>query len=419
MGENPLAHTWGRETFVEGMQRGDSSGSMGPTSQRRRRATVSDEPHSNDFVFGTLRNELKRGQLPPGAMPAIDPARQSDFFHLSPVDGRQSAWGKEDARPPERIAVPRRTSSLKVENRSEKPNLTWSTPDHKTAEKPTAANQPFVYVPGTDVNYTLHAIPGGLTGQGRPLVSPALSSISKNRSSNDFFASKQIAGSSVLGLDEEGLSSFTLRAPAEFAQPEAVPKEIATGASFDGDHDQMPSLTGTSSGAGTAEVMLSSASTSLSRSTKNAKEGADKTEPVIVNPADPAVDMDDLTKALRDRLAIRVARSDRRKYQLVELVETEVAYTSHLRDLVEIFLPQLAALSCITESDHKAISRNLGDMLYFHEQFSARMVEVLKEEHLGTETDLPTPVDEPARTERMIRKVSAVFIEDVSAGLPA
>jgi hypothetical protein len=40
---------------------------------------------------------------------------------------------------------------------------------------------------------------------------------------------------------------------------------------------------------------------------------------------------------------------------------------------------------------------------------------VLKEEHLGTEADLPTPVDEPARTERMIRKVSAVFIEDVSS----
>jgi hypothetical protein len=160
--------------------------------------------------------------------------------------------------------------------------------------------------------------------------------------------------------------------------------------------------------------MLSSASTSLSRSTKNAKDGNDKQEPIIANSNDPAVDMNGLTKALQDRLAIRVARSDRRKYQLVELVETEVAYTSHLRDLVEIFLPQLAALSCITESDHKLISRNLGDMLYFHEQFSARMVEVLKEEHLGTEADLPTPVDEPARTERMIRKVSAVFIEDVS-----
>jgi hypothetical protein len=72
-------------------------------------------------------------------------------------------------------------------------------------------------------------------------------------------------------------------------------------------------------------------------------------------------------------------------------------------------------LACVSESDHAAIARNLGDMLYFHEQFSARMVEVLREERLGTESDLPTAVDEPARTERMIRKVSAVFVEDVSS----
>ena len=417
VGENPLAHTWGRDTFVAGLQ--GQYLATASASQRKRRATVSNNPQ--EFVFGTLGDEWKRGQLPPGAMPAIDPARQSDFFHLSPLDGRHQAWGKGEPPPAERITVPRRTSSLKIDTRLETSPIKWSTPDHKTTEKP--ATQPFVYVPGSDVNYTLHAIPGGLTGQGRPLVSPAPSSHSKSqthRSGDDFFTSKPVAGSSVLGLDDEGLPSFTLRAErpllnqsGETTQPDAESRENVGGTSFEEDHDQMPSLTGTSSGAGTAEVMLSSASTSLSRSTKNAKEGADKEQPLIVNPADPSVDMHDLTKALRDRLAVRAARSDRRKYQLVELVETEVAYTSHLRDLVEIFLPQLAALSCITESDHKAISRNLGDMLYFHDQFSARMVEVLKEEHLGTEADLPTPVDEPARTERMIRKVSAVFIEDV------
>jgi len=322
---------------------------------------------------------------------------------------------------------PRRTSSLEIKDRPGKTDLTWYTPDHKKTEKPT--KQPFIYVPASDVNFTLHAIPGGVMGQGRPLVSPALSNKSHaSRSGVDFFSSRPIAGTSILGLDEEGLSTFTLRAERpsgssvthskeeyQVAPPESGSKEHAVGTSYDEDHDQIPSLTGTSSGAGTAEVMLSSASTSLSRATKNAKDGNDKQEPIIANSNDPAVDMNGLTKALQDRLAIRVARSDRRKYQLVELVETEVAYTSHLRDLVEIFLPQLAALSCITESDHKLISRNLGDMLYFHEQFSARMVEVLKEEHLGTEADLPTPVDEPARTERMIRKVSAVFIEDVSS----
>lgn len=422
VGENPLAHTWGRKTFVEGTQM-EPLASSSSTSYRKRRATMSAGPH--DFVFGTLGNDLEQGQLPPGAMPAMDPARQSEFFQRSPVDGRQRAWVEREP-PPKRIMPPRRTSSLEIKDRPGKTDLTWYTPDHKKTEKST--KQPFIYVPASDVNFTLHAIPGGVMGQGRPLVSPALSNKSHaSRSGVDFFSSRPIAGTSILGLDEEGLSTLTLRAERpsgssvthfkeeyQVAPPESGSKEHAVGTSYDEDHDQIPSLTGTSSGAGTAEVMLSSASTSLSRSTKNAKDGNDKQEPVIANSNDPAVDMNGLTKALQDRLAIRVARSDRRKYQLVELVETEVAYTSHLRDLVEIFLPQLAALSCITESDHKLISRNLGDMLYFHEQFSARMVEVLKEEHLGTEADLPTPVDEPARTERMIRKVSAVFIEDVS-----
>ena len=410
---NPLAHTWGRST--------DTDAEKESPAKRRRRATVGTAEVGGQISSGS--GTYKFGQLPPGAMPAVDPARQA-FFELSPVAGTSTQGWSTGEMPLGRIRVPRRTSSLTIKTRKERQGSSdWSaarTSAHGHAAK---AAEPFIYHAGSDVNFTLHAVPGGAgLGQGRPLVSPALSGKSRggDHLGTDFFSSKPIAGSSVLGFEQDGHSTFTFRAPTvpkdsetQADEVEAAAREVDPRASYDGDHDptlRLPSLTGTSSGLGTADVTLSSASTSLSRSGKNAKDG----QPAIADATEPIVSMDDLSKALRDRLAIRLERSDRRKYQLVELVETEVAYTSHLRDLVEIFLPQLAALSCITESDHKIISRNLSDMLYFHEQFSARMVDVLKEEHLGTEADSPTPVDEPARTERMIRKVSAVFIEDVS-----
>ena len=414
-GTNPLAHTWGRST--------DTDAEKYSPAKRRRRATVSNAELSRQLPSVGAR--YKFGQLPPGAMPAVDPARQA-FFEFSPVAGTSTQGWATGEMPLGRIRVPRRTSSLTIKTRKERQGSTdWSAAHTSAHGHAAKAPEPFTYHAGSDVNFTLHAIPGGAgLGQGRPLVSPALSGKSRgDHLGTDFFSSKPTAGSSVLGLEQDGNSTFTFRAPtlpkdseAQADEVEATGQEIDPRASYDGDHDptlRLPSLTGTSSGLGTADVTLSSASTSLSRSGKNAKDG----QPAIADSTEPNISMDDLSKALRDRLAIRLERSDRRKYQLVELVETEVAYTSHLRDLVEIFLPQLAALSCITESDHKIISRNLGDMLYFHEQFSARMVDVLKEEHLGTEADSPTPVDEPARTERMIRKVSAVFIEDVSATL--
>jgi hypothetical protein len=148
----------------------------------------------------------------------------------------------------------------------------------------------------------------------------------------------------------------------------------------------------------------------LSRSAKNSKESSDghgvrEAEHITQHPYSR-----DASGVPHER---RVRRADQRKYILVELVETEVGYAEHLRHLVQIYLPQLAALPIVTEAQRSSISRNLVELSLFHDGFSGRLVDVLREEHLGCESTLPSAIDEIARTERLSQKIGAVFVEEV------
>lgn len=225
-------------------------------------------------------------------------------------------------------------------------------------------------------------------------------------------------------LDLSALKIVTSRSPQldrshDVTQsPTQLSPEIDQGGFVD-QRMSMPSMTETSSGAGTAEVLLSSASTSLSRSTKNGKDVKDREKASVDGEIQILQDQhrgisEQLSRALENKIDTRKKRVDQRKYILVELVETEMAYTDHLRDLVHIYLPQLAALSIVTPAQHALISRNLKEMLYFHEQLTNRMVDVLKEEGLGTDTQSLPGIDEGVRVERIARKIAAVFVEDVS-----
>ncbi|GMK58737.1 hypothetical protein CspeluHIS016_0601790 [Cutaneotrichosporon spelunceum] len=108
---------------------------------------------------------------------------------------------------------------------------------------------------------------------------------------------------------------------------------------------------------------LPSTKTSLSRSVRNGKEG------------------DELKKA--ELAQVSQALLDRRRMILLEIVETEVTYVHQLRALVFVYFPQLAVLPFISERIHQHIARNSVDLLEFHVQFAAHMVDILKYSGLG------------------------------------
>jgi hypothetical protein len=95
---------------------------------------------------------------------------------------------------------------------------------------------------------------------------------------------------------------------------------------------------------------------------------------------------------------------------LLELVETEVAYAEGLRALVQVYLPQLAALPSVSERTASMIARNAPELLEFHANLATRMVEILRVERIGY--DIIHDPDVPV--ERAARKISLLFVENVS-----
>jgi hypothetical protein len=152
------------------------------------------------------------------------------------------------------------------------------------------------------------------------------------------------------------------------------------------------------------EHPLSSATTSLSRSAKSAKEGTDERDAALV-----AVK---LQRSLEweAKQTKRRRRLDKRTMVVLELVETEVAYAEGLRSLVQVYLPQLAALPSVSERTASLISRNAVDLLDFHANFATTMVDVLKEEKIGY--DISHQPDVPI--ERVARRLAGLFVEHVS-----
>jgi hypothetical protein len=156
------------------------------------------------------------------------------------------------------------------------------------------------------------------------------------------------------------------------------------------------------------EHPLSSATTSLSRSAKSSKEGA------LSDEKDAALSAIRLQRSLEweARQGRHRRRMEKRRMILLELVETEVAYTEDLKTLVQVYLPQLYALPSVSERTADLVARNAKELLDIHLKMAGRMVEVMKEESLGYEPEHPEPIV-CKQLERVSRRLAAIFVEEV------
>jgi len=274
---------------------------------------------------------------------------------------------------------------------------------------------PFTYQQPMDSLYTLHSATSTVKPLNSPLVSPRRSSLSSADipigSMGSPEAAENIEGLSMpheppprrSSLDMTALTATT---PNHESVYESAPLDVRFSMS--------PSLVSSSITCSDPSILspttssqdhpLSSATTSLSRSAKSAKEGVDE--------HDTALSAVKLQRSLEweAKQTKRRRRLDKRKMVLLELVETEVAYAEGLRALVQVYLPQLAALPAVSERTASMIARNASELLDFHANLATRMVGILKEEGIGY--DIIHDPDVPV--ERASRKVASLFIEHVS-----
>ncbi|KAJ9123906.1 hypothetical protein QFC22_000696 [Naganishia vaughanmartiniae] len=423
--ETPFTPTTRRKRALTLEQQNAPTVSMDLSADGRRRSVDQANRASAPLDIG-----ISSGWLPPGALPAVNPASKSTF-ELTAKSQYDALGGIDD-----RIGSP-----VNVIRVSDPATSTQSSSAHKTialtpnvipgaANEANVLNEPFPWASTSDAMFTLQSV--STIAAGVPLASPAPSQRS-HAAANDFFSSKTLLPGSLgltgeidrevyaprgpHGMDFPALQIDTSGRPhAEHSDEVHSPLQMSPDLERSAFVDQgmsMPSLTETSSGACTAEFLLSSASTSLSRSTKNGKEKEHNGSIQVVQDGHQDISQQ-LSLALETQLETKKSRVDKRKYILVELIETEMAYTDHLRDLVHIYLPQLAALSIVSPSQHATIGRNLKEMLYFHEQLTNRMVDVLKEEGFGTNLTTIPGMEESVQVERIARKIAAVFVEDAS-----
>lgn len=156
------------------------------------------------------------------------------------------------------------------------------------------------------------------------------------------------------------------------------------------------------------EHPLSSASTSLSRSAKSGKEGSEEHDGTL-----SAVRLQRSLEweARQNRHRMRL---ERRRMILLELVETEVAYAEDLKNLVQVYLPQLYALPSLSERSADLVARNSAELLDVHTQLAAKMVDVLKKEGLSYELQPELLISR--KFERISRRLAALFVDEVSLG---
>ncbi|WRT63185.1 uncharacterized protein IL334_000088 [Kwoniella shivajii] len=168
------------------------------------------------------------------------------------------------------------------------------------------------------------------------------------------------------------------------------------------------SATAFSPSASSKEHPLSSATTSLSRSAKSGKEGEEVKDPSLsAVKLQRSLEWEAKQKRHRHRLA-------KTRMIILELVETEVAYTEDLKTLCHVYLPQLAALPSVNERNAKMIARNTDELLVFHAAFASKMVDVLKEEGLGYEFKQDDEVESAGKVERASRKLASLFVDDIT-----
>ena len=277
------------------------------------------------------------------------------------------------------------------------------------------ADVPFTYQQSVESQFTLQSNDSTV----RPLTTPPISPRRSSLSSADFPISI-VASQEVIGGSEGAamphdppprrssldLTSLSASMPCPEVTHELVPLDARFTMSSSLVSSSVtcsdPSLF--SSSTSSQEHPLSSATTSLSRSAKSAKEGADE--------HDAALSAVRLQRSLEweAKQTKRRRRLDKRKMVLLELVETEVAYAEGLRALVQVYLPQLAALPGVSARTASMIARNSSELLEYHANLATRMVEILKIERIGY--DIIHDPDVPV--ERASRKISALFVEHAS-----
>ncbi len=361
--------------------------------------------------------------LPPGALPAVDPSSATTFELIAQEQYAALGGKKNSPTSPIRVVrVPSRSTSRRHVGPpfSSPPKLL-----RLELSKPQQFDAPsqFTYGTNPESQYIIQSI--STLGVSRPLVSPALSERRRSPGNQDYFSDKMTTVG--LGIDDDEQSPERMLPPrgpfsgylGDIAASHIDGRydAVKMDSSILDDNDRanvdrrasLLSTLGGSSATASHDFALSSASTSLSRSAKNGKEGGDREGDAVQQ----AIDDPYMTEASVVRNERKRRLADQRKYILVELVETEVGYTEHLRDLVRIYLPQLAALPIVSEQQRVQIARNLQDLAQFHEYFSSRLVDILREESVGCEAVDLEPVDDVARIDRIAKKIGAVFVEEV------
>jgi hypothetical protein len=275
---------------------------------------------------------------------------------------------------------------------------------------------PFTYQQPMDSLYTLHSATSTIKPMTSPSISPRRSSLSSADMPLCIMGSQEVLESTEEPSMPHGppprRSSLDMTSiPAITPNHEAIYES----APLDARPSMSPSLVSSSITCSDPSILspttssqehpLSSATTSLSRSAKSAKEGIEE--------HDTALSAVKLQRSLEweAKQNKRRRRLDKRKMVLLELVETEVAYAEGLRALVQVYLPQLAALPAVSERTASMIARNASELLEFHANLATRMVEILKTEGIGY--DIIHDPDVPV--ERASRKVASLFIEHVSS----
>jgi len=162
---------------------------------------------------------------------------------------------------------------------------------------------------------------------------------------------------------------------------------------------------------------LSSATTSLSRSAKSSKDKEKEEDEAEIKQVASSLAALRLQRSLEweAKQARRRRRLEKRKMILLELIETEVAYAEDLRLLVQVYLPQLAALPSISPKMTSIIGRNAGDLLVIHSAISVEMVDILRQEKLGFSCVADEQLE--GKVERVSRRVASLLVANVSLSL--
>ncbi|WVW81229.1 hypothetical protein I302_103220 [Kwoniella bestiolae CBS 10118] len=375
-------------------------------------------------------------------------ASSKSALRLSSVPGPKSLGGFRRRR----ASVGTVSAPIEVEFEPAGSTNQWKNMPEEVAQKFDSPPIPFSYQQPTRSDYTLQSISTAATV--RPIGSP-----SGGETGADMIPVIAPRRSSLSGLDPPILLGLTnisrplpegnieLIIPEDMVMPhnppprrssleydEAVVVEIkskvdpeisaSASAIIVDDHEQSvlsASLTNTdtstsasaaafSPSTSSKEHPLSSATTSLSRSAKSGKEGEqeDKKEASL-----SAVRLQRSLEweAKQNRLKRKL---EKRIMIILELAETEVAYTEDLRTLCHVYLPQLAALPSVNERNAKMIARNTEELLVFHAAFAGKMVETLKEEGLGYHSPRELEVGSAGQVDRVSRKLAALFVDDIT-----